>query len=246
MNTVSISKTAPNTQKYPLHCHRQWEIMYYLEGEGYLATEKKNYPFSVGSILIVPPYVMHGSVSEASFVNISVGCDFEGLFLHEDVITVQDNTDFDGRQLASLIYKNRHQSGHYMASLCAAYAQFILQNLTYENNIHRAIREIMDGICASFADTELDVTELLRQSGYAEDYIRSEFKKQTGRSPVDFLAKVRIDYAQKLLDIYGEKLPVSRIAEACGFRDPIYFSRRFKQFVGVSPANYRTASLRTP
>ena len=126
---------------------------------------------------------MHGSVSEATFVNISVGCDFEGLFLFEEVTAFQDNGDQDGRQLAALLHK----------------------------------------------------------SGYAEDYIRSEFKKHTGYSPVDFLAKVRIDYAKKLLDIYGENLPVSRIAELCGFRDAVYFSRRFKQFSGISPAQYRAA-----
>lgn len=240
MHSISISKTEPNTKKYPLHRHPQWEIMYYLEGEGHLATEHREYPFSVGSILIVPPYVMHGSVSEAPFVNISIGCDFEGLFLFDDVTAVRDNADFDGRQLADLIYKNRHQKGHYLASLCAVYAHFVLQNLTNEKNIHRVIRGIMDTASQSFPDAELDMAALLRRSGYAEDYIRSEFKKQTGYSPVDFLTKVRIDYAKKLLDIYGENLPVSKIAEACGFRDAIYFSRRFKQFVGLSPAKYRT------
>ena len=240
MHSISISKTAPNTQKYPLHRHQHWEIMYYLEGEGYLATEGKNCPFSVGSIIIVPPHVMHGSVSHASFVNISIGCDFEGLFLFKDVIALQDNTDLDGRQLATLIYKNRHQSDYYLTSLCTAYAHFILQNLTYEKSIHRAIRQIMDVVSLSFTDAELEITALLHQSGYAEDYIRSEFKRQIGYSPVDFLAKVRIDYAKKLLDIYTEELSVSQIAEACGYRDAIYFSRRFKQFVGISPAKYRS------
>ena len=245
MNVFSISKTIPNTKQYPLHRHNYWEAMYYLEGTGHLAGENGEIPFSKGKLIIVPPNILHGSSSENGFVNISIGCDFDNLFIFEDIIVIEDNTDFDGEKLAKLIYKNRHKSNGYLSSLCSAYTQFILQNLTYEKNINRAIVKIIDVASKHFFDSEFDITTTLNQSGYAEDYIRSEFKKQTGYSPIDFLAKLRIDHAKKLIEIFRNKLTVAEIGESCGFTDSAYFSRRFKQFVGVSPVRYKTNISKT-
>ena len=105
--------------------------------------------------------------------------------------------------------------------------------------------KIIDVASKHFFDSEFDITTILNQSGYAEDYIRSEFKKQTGYSPIDFLAKLRIDHAKKLIEIFRNKLTVAEIGESCGFTDSAYFSRRFKQFVGVSPVRYKTNISKT-
>lgn len=239
MNVFSVSKTPPNTQKYPLHSHSHWEIMYYLEGEGVLATEGADIPFSKGSIIIVPPGLVHGSKAQCGFVNISIGSDFDKLFMFDKVVATSDNSDFDGKQLALLIYKNQHKSDNFLSSLCSAYAHYILQNLTCEKNICRAVSEIVDAVLSRFYDLEFDITSLLIASGYAEDYIRSEFKKQTGYTPIDFLTKIRIEHAKKLIDIYDDGLSIAEISESCGFNDAIYFSRRFKQFEGISPKNFR-------
>lgn len=243
MNSFSISKTIPKTTKYPLHQHSHWEIMYYLSGEGYLKTKNDNISFKKGSIIIVPPNIEHGSVSETEFVNISVGGDFDKLFMFENIMVLSDNSALDGKLLANLIYKNRHKSHDYLSALCSAYTHFILQNFIYEKKINRVIGEIIEEISKNFHDSEFNVTSLLNQSGYAEDYIRNEFKKVTSLSPIDFLTKVRITHAKKLIEIYGENLSVSKIAEECGFDDPIYFSRRFKQLVGLSPSKYKQTKL---
>lgn len=240
MNVFSVSKTPPNTQKYPLHSHNYWEIMYYLEGDGFLATEDGNIPFSQGSIIIVPPKFLHGSRAQNGFINISIGSDFDNLFMFDKIIAVSDNADFDGKQLATIIYKNQHKDDGYLSSLCSAYTHFILQNLSYDKNISRAVSEIIDAVLKRFYDTEFNITVLLKNSGYAEDYIRNEFKKQTGYTPIDFLTKIRIDHAKKIIDIYRDKLSIAEISESCGFNDAIYFSRRFKQFEGVSPKHYKT------
>ena len=36
----------------------------------------------------------------------------------------------------------------------------------------------------------------------------------------------------------GSELPVTRLAEKCGFSDPAYFSRVFKRIKAVSPRQY--------
>ena len=59
-----------------------------------------------------------------------------------------------------------------------------------------------------------------------------------GCSPVTFLAKVRIEKACKLLEIYGNNTPISRICEMCGYIDYIYFSKTFSKIMGISPKTY--------
>lgn len=243
MSNYFISITKTGTKKYPLHQHPKWEIMYYLKGEGYLATQNENIPFKPGSIIIVPPGVTHGSVSQNGFVNISIGGDFSHLFLFDYISVQMDNESRNGERLARLIYDNHYVNNDYLSALCDTYAQFLLHNSNPEKRITQAIRNIIEQVSARFSDPCFDITSLLNQSGYAEDYIRAEFKNSLTVSPIEFLTKTRIEHAKKLLEIYGSNLSISEISEACGFDDPIYFSRRFKQFAGISPTEYKKRML---
>lgn len=63
------------------------------------------------------------------------------------------------------------------------------------------------------------------------------FKKATGKAPQKFIEDIRISKARELLS--GSALSVSQISANVGFRDPLYFSRVFKNNVGVSPTEYR-------
>ncbi len=244
MSNYFISITKDGTKKYPLHQHPQWEIMYYLSGEGFLATKNGGIPFKPGNIIIVPPGVMHGSVSQDGFVNISIGGDFNHLFLFDHISVQEDNIGKNGERLARLIYDNRHTSNDYLSALCTAYAHFLLQNQGLEKRIIKAVQNIIELANLHFSNPCFEMTPLLNQSGYAEDYIRAAFKEATHLTPVDFLAKIRVEHARKLFEIYGDILPVSEVAEACGFEDPVYFSRRFKQFIGVSPTEYKKQMIK--
>jgi len=244
MSKVSVSITKEGTKKYPLHQHSYREIMYYLSGRGELATEKGGIPFEPGSIIIVPPKTVHGSVSEEGFVNISVGADFGNLFLLDKIVKITDSADKSGERIARLIYDNRHSGEEYLTSLTVAYAHFILQSIKLDKKITRAVADIVGEISKSFSDPRLELTPLLIKSGYAEDYIRTEFKRATGLTPTELLTKLRIEQAQKLFEIYGGNMSVSEIAEACGFDDPVYFSRRFKSLTGTSPSTYKKQTPR--
>lgn len=239
MKNISVGITKPNTKKYPLHRHTNWEIMYYLSGEGHLENEGERIEFHPGSIIIVPPNILHGSVSKDGFVNISIGENFNNLFQFNEIVAVEDNASKDGERLSKLIYENRYADGGYLSALCNAYAYFLLQNIECQKPVNRAVNCIVKSVFENFQDSSFNITTLLNNSGYTEDYIRAEFKKITNYSPINFLTKVRIERAQKLFEIYGEGISVLEIATACGFDDPVYFSRRFKQFTNISPSEYK-------
>jgi AraC-like DNA-binding protein len=213
--------------------------MYYLEGEGYLATELGEIPFERGSIIIVPPETPHGSVSEKGFVNISVAGDFSHLLMFDAPVRLRDGGSGEGETLARMILNNRYAGEGYLSALCIAYASFLLQSAACESPIEQRVRAIVKEIENGYADPCFHVTELLRGSGYAEDYIRAEFKRVTRMTPIRFLTKVRVDRAKGLLDIYGKSRTLTEIASVCGFDDVIYFSKKFKEFTGQSPDRYR-------
>lgn len=72
------------------------------------------------------------------------------------------------------------------------------------------------------------------------DYVRKLFKKEMGVTPREYLLSCRMKLARELIASGTENLhsnySVSQIAEACGFADPLYFSRVFKQYYGFSPS----------
>lgn len=237
LNYVSINKVI-----YPLHCHPDWEILYYTQGEGYLAASDKNYPFEKGTIMLIPPNTPHGTFSEKGSVNISMGGNFNGLFMGDSIITLSDNISEDGLKLVKLIFANRYSNTDYLSALCSAYVHFILQNISPKSRIHKSVGKIISNITEAFFEPDFDLTPLMNQTGYAEDYIRAQFKNITGVTPVAYLTKMRIDHAKKLFDIYGDNITVTEAAYACGFADPVYFSKRFKSEIGVSPDIYKKTS----
>jgi AraC-like DNA-binding protein len=83
----------------------------------------------------------------------------------------------------------------------------------------------------------MNVEELCRTFGVSRATLYLRFREEFGRSPVEVLIDTRVERAKLLLAHTG--LPAARIAAACGYRDPLYFSRQFKERVGLPPGKYR-------
>ena len=63
------------------------------------------------------------------------------------------------------------------------------------------------------------------------------FRHHVGRSPVDYLIRLRIGRAAEMLR--RETARISEVSEAAGFADSNYFSRQFHRVMGMSPRTYR-------
>ena len=69
------------------------------------------------------------------------------------------------------------------------------------------------------------------------NYLAHLIKKETGRTFTDLVTERRMEKAQELLA--HTTLRVGEIAEAVGFDDEAYFSRRFRQCFRIAPRDYR-------
>ncbi|SDG44581.1 response regulator transcription factor [Desulfosporosinus hippei] len=68
-------------------------------------------------------------------------------------------------------------------------------------------------------------------------YFSRIFKKEVGVSYIDYVNKLKIEYACKLLETTD--YPAYRISSECGFTDPSYFNRVFVQQMNMTPKAYR-------
>jgi YesN/AraC family two-component response regulator len=79
---------------------------------------------------------------------------------------------------------------------------------------------------------------LSRRFGFVPSYISKLFRDYKGLSPCEYLMKVRIERAVKLIEDSKDS-NVYDIARIVGFRDPSYFTRLFKRQTGMLPTECR-------
>ncbi len=85
--------------------------------------------------------------------------------------------------------------------------------------------------------SDLSVADVAQSLYISPSYLARLFKRTAGESCVDFIVRMRMEKACTLLK--GTTLPVGRVAEMTGYRDPNYFSLAFKKYTGMSPNDYR-------
>lgn len=73
--------------------------------------------------------------------------------------------------------------------------------------------------------------------GYNSAYLGKIFTKTTGENFNSYVDHMRIEHSKELLT--ENRLKVYEIAEQVGYKNVDYFHKKFKKYVGMSPAEYR-------
>lgn len=84
---------------------------------------------------------------------------------------------------------------------------------------------------------DLQLSQMLSMAGMSKSSFSSLFKERTGKTFVNYLKYLRIEYAKKLLCETDN--PISNIGEQVGYPDERYFRRVFMELCGVTPAAFR-------
>lgn len=88
--------------------------------------------------------------------------------------------------------------------------------------------------------SDISVAMLAAMEHLSPSRYRTVFQKCTGLAPRDYITMLRMKRAREL--IVQTNLPLKEIAEIVGYHDPLYFSRVFKEQIGMPPRDYRNAS----
>ena len=88
----------------------------------------------------------------------------------------------------------------------------------------------------------LDLGRIAAAASLSVSRFTELFLEYYGESPMRYLTRKRMTLAAEMLSYHTASC--KQIAEAAGYSDQLHFSRRFRQFWGVSPTEYRNSSAR--
>jgi AraC-like DNA-binding protein len=90
--------------------------------------------------------------------------------------------------------------------------------------------ELMDQGCS--------IERVANECAISRSHFSRAFKNATGLAPHDWLRQEKIRRAEALLRT--GRVPISRVAQECGFSDQSYFTRVFRQLKGESPRRWQS------
>ena len=102
---------------------------------------------------------------------------------------------------------------------------------------HRMMQRVTAYVEEHLADAEMSVVQMSEAAAMSRSVLQRKMKTLMGVTPGEFLRQARIRKACQLLQ--DSSLTVSEVAFQCGFADPKYFSRTFRQSMGVTPTEYK-------
>ncbi|WP_340025752.1 helix-turn-helix domain-containing protein [Paenibacillus sp. FSL K6-1096] len=102
---------------------------------------------------------------------------------------------------------------------------------------HDLICQINTKINEDYMKPQLSLNQIADELGMSPIYISRLYKQQTMKSIVDVILEVRMREVCALLE--NTDLPVTSIAERCGFTSSSYLHRMFKRSFGTTPTDFR-------
>lgn len=82
----------------------------------------------------------------------------------------------------------------------------------------------------------ISFAEISKELHVSRNYLSSLFKNETGESFTNYLTHYRIERAKEIIQM--GRYMIYEISDMVGYSDPAYFSRVFKNVVGINPTDY--------
>lgn len=141
----------------------------------------------------------------------------------DNIIRISENY-YQMRQTAVEFYKALYQK---------------INALTLEKNcssesLYQKIKDYLE----SHIYESISIGDLAEHFHVSASYINRIFKKNGAESPISYYNQRKIEEACRLLK-NDENCKIKDISDALGYQNQHYFSKAFKQIIGVSPVEYR-------
>ena len=247
----------PKLKQY--HFHDQYEILLALGGGEEMFVADRSYPLRRGSLILLPPDVLHRSVAaergyDRYVIRFSRKYAQSRSTEQTDLLRCFQTdrvcwqlTQRQTERLCALFEPCAQEQYGFGADLRRDVA---FLNLLLEVNaitgaqeaspvesraFQNSIAEILSYIPEHLTD-DLRLEALAERAYLSKSHFCALFKESTGFSPGDFIVKTRVMRAQALL---AEGRSVAETCAMCGFRNYTHFIRTFHRLSGVSPGQYK-------
>lgn len=128
--------------------------------------------------------------------------------------------------------------GYYFECIGLLYKIFSeLQKRNYiPESQYNAVKPAINYINENFLSEKISMPQLADLCRISESYLKKIFIKKFGVSPLKYVIGLKINHACDLLR--SELYTVGQVAEICGYSNPHFFSRQFKDYMGISPKEF--------
>jgi len=179
---------------------------------------------------------------------------FQALFVHEPMFRKMNN-------FKAKLHLNTHQLNELMPILKLMKKVQSAKTPGYDIATEYAFKLVVISLCSYYSETDVPRSkELLKiskvinfmEKSYAENVtlnilanksgltvptFRRVFKRVTGCAPIDYLIRLRVERAAKMMS-ENNKIKVIDAALSVGFDNSSYFTRKFKQIMEITPVEY--------
>ncbi|MEI9807245.1 MAG: ATP-binding protein [Bacteroidota bacterium] len=114
-------------------------------------------------------------------------------------------------------------------------AEVIVNENKIEDEFVRKVREAVE---KNLAEPNFTVEQLCKLVFMSHSQLHRKLDALTGCSPNKFIRIIRLNKAKELLKKSADS--IASVALECGYNDPGYFARVFKQEYGITPQEWRT------
>jgi AraC-like DNA-binding protein len=145
---------------------------------------------------------------------------------------------FTGSYLAHLdALRDAHSTQELMTVLKRIFNE--IQHWSDKNMVPTStiISNVLAYVQNNFASSDISIGNIADQFNVSISYISRQFKHSYGMGLLDYIHKLRINEAKKLLE--DKALTIKEIAFRVGYINSLTMSRSFKRYEGVLPSEYR-------
>ncbi|RUO80533.1 AraC family transcriptional regulator [Idiomarina tyrosinivorans] len=233
------------------NAHSDYLLIYCVQGQGICATENQQWHISAQQVVLLPRAVKHRYWS-------SKHDPWSIYWSHFDGTDAQHFMDFIGHNdQAAVIHPGQPQELHMafgellnvhpspwrlpQALLMCQWLRHVLtlcgeQQLAPQQRQQLPLEAIQQYMQQNLHRT-ITLNELAALCTMDKFQFSKKFRRATGLTPLKFFTQLRIRQACQELD--QTTASIKQVAAKLGFDDPYYFSRLFKNVMGISPKHYR-------
>lgn len=243
------------------HWHRALEIDFTIHGDGDYLTSGHKTHLSDGDFIIINSGEVHGVENigpgdARRSITILVPFEFLNELLPEishlyfvSRITNQEITLKVKTELMSIyqLWTNQHDHenkieilGHFYLLMALLLKNFVVpkKNIICFNDARKQgkVKDIINFLTANYRDS-LTLGEVADHFGLSKAYLDRLFKTEVQTSLIHYLQLIRLQHAYDLL--VNTDLPVTVIADQCGFANVRSLQKIFKDVYSATPSTYR-------
>ncbi|OUO81182.1 hypothetical protein B5F53_00990 [Blautia sp. An249] len=112
--------------------------------------------------------------------------------------------------------------------------------LTNKDDYISVLKEVRKYIDIHYSE-KLSIEEIAKEVYLSPSYLCTLFKKNAGNTIHDYILRVRIEKSIEFMQ--DRSLSLKDIMKKCGFKSQSYYTKAFREMIGVTPGQYRNKFL---